>query len=277
MARRAVRFLLGCALLGASFLSCARLFSTMTGPAMPNCRSGRCRAGSRVALQAEVPEISLTYFNIEGAAEKVRLALVVGEIDFQDVRVQFPEWQTMKPTTKFGQLPLMKIDGGSEIAQSGAMLRYVGSLSATPLYPADPWLRLKVDEVIGLVDDMATTLAPSLYVGMRPDVYGYPADMPQDEKKSIQQALRAKITAVDGQLTRQLGYLDAMLAENGSGFFVGTTASIADCAALAQLRALKSGRLDGISADLVDGMPNLKLFYEKMHAIPAVKEWYASH
>jgi glutathione S-transferase len=71
--------------------------------------------------------IKLTYFNIQGAAEKVRLALVLKGVEFEDERVSFDQWSELKPKTKFGQLPMMTI-GETEVAQSDAMLRYVASL-----------------------------------------------------------------------------------------------------------------------------------------------------
>ena len=65
--------------------------------------------------------IVLTYFPIMGAAERVRLALWLGEIDFEDVRIPQVEWAALKGQTPFGQLPVMSIDGGPYIAQSNAM------------------------------------------------------------------------------------------------------------------------------------------------------------
>lgn len=69
-------------------------------------------------------KISLTYFGIQAAAEKVRLAFHLGGVDFEDVRIAFPEWPALKPTTPYGQLPFMEIDDAPKMAQSGAMLRY---------------------------------------------------------------------------------------------------------------------------------------------------------
>ena len=40
-----------------------------------------------VSLSSRMPEIKLTYFNIEGKAELIRLLLHAGNFDFEDFRV----------------------------------------------------------------------------------------------------------------------------------------------------------------------------------------------
>ena len=85
-----------------------------------------------------IPNIVLTYFNIQGVGEIVRLALTLGQVPFTDTRVLFPERPAMKPTTPYGQLPLITIDDEPPVAQSAAMLRYAGKLATAngcPLYP----------------------------------------------------------------------------------------------------------------------------------------------
>ena len=80
--------------------------------------------------------ITLKYFSIPGAAEKVRLALWLGGVEFDDVRVPPAEWPDLKCHTPYGQLPVMSINGGPYITQSNAMLQYVGTL-APKLCPVD--------------------------------------------------------------------------------------------------------------------------------------------
>ena len=43
------------------------------------------------------PVISLTYFDIPGPAEAIRLAFYVGEVPFEDRRVSRDEFAVMKP------------------------------------------------------------------------------------------------------------------------------------------------------------------------------------
>lgn len=38
----------------------------------------------------------------------------------------FGDWGAPKPTTPYGQLPLLEIDDSAPMAQSNAMLRYAG-------------------------------------------------------------------------------------------------------------------------------------------------------
>ena len=159
------------------------------------------------------PKLKLTYFNIEGAAEKVRLALKLGGIDFQDERIDMASWSALKPSTPYGQLPLLTIDDQAPVTQSFAMLRYVGRL--TNLYPADPQEALQVDEACGLQEDFARALTPSMYIGMRPHLFGYPEDMPEADRKAIQAKLRATLVAEGGDIPRFLGYFEAMLAKQG--------------------------------------------------------------
>ena len=75
-------------------------------------------------------DIELKYFDFAGAAEKVRFTLLMGGVPFKDTRVNFADWGKMKETTKFGQLPLMYLNGEEKpYAQSGAMLRFAGAIT----------------------------------------------------------------------------------------------------------------------------------------------------
>ncbi|XP_023345226.1 glutathione S-transferase isoform X2 [Eurytemora carolleeae] len=70
------------------------------------------------------PAVKFTYFDLLGKGELIRLLLTKGGVDFEDNRISFAEWGNMKPTTTFGQLPMMTWDG-LEMAQSHAIVRYV--------------------------------------------------------------------------------------------------------------------------------------------------------
>ncbi|CAB3400942.1 unnamed protein product [Caenorhabditis bovis] len=69
--------------------------------------------------------LKLTYFDIRGLAEPIRLLLTDKQIPFEDHRVSREEWAELKPKMIFGQIPCL-FSGDEEIVQSGTILRHLG-------------------------------------------------------------------------------------------------------------------------------------------------------
>lgn len=222
------------------------------------------------------PKITLTYFNIEAAAEKVRLALVMTGTPFEDKRINFDEWGALKPTTPYGQLPLMTVtnaDGSTKtFAQSVAMMRWVArKFDATnTLYPADPDIMLEIEEIIGLSDDMAKAWQPALYMGMgRHTSYGHPAEW--SEKAECVKKLREDF--VQESLPKFMEFFTRKLQATGA-FFCGDKPTIADLQILAQLRYFTKGVADHVPADCLSPFPVIMDWMKKMYQIPQIKAWY---
>ena len=138
-------------------------------------------------------KLSLHYFSIEGVAEQVRIALSVAGIPFEDVRIPFAEWSTKKPSTKYGQLPEMILPNGQLITESMAMLRLAGEADPEgKLYPAaDVAMRLRIEEALGLTADLSRAWRPALYIGMRPEKFGYPKSADGLKKRRMQPLRRS--------------------------------------------------------------------------------------
>jgi len=66
----------------------------------------------------------LTYFDIRGRAEVIRLILEEAAAPYRERRVQEQEWAAVKPTMPFGQMPLYQ-EGELLIPQSHAIYRYL--------------------------------------------------------------------------------------------------------------------------------------------------------
>lgn len=66
----------------------------------------------------------LTYFDVRGRAEVIRLILEETGTLYSEHRVGLEEWSTLKPTLVFGQLPLYEEDG-LVLNQSGAIYRHL--------------------------------------------------------------------------------------------------------------------------------------------------------
>lgn len=66
----------------------------------------------------------LVYFDINGArGEAARLAMVIGEVPFEDDRVKFADWESRKSGTPFDALPVLEVDGQT-VAQSNGINRF---------------------------------------------------------------------------------------------------------------------------------------------------------
>ncbi|KAF6208059.1 hypothetical protein GE061_016509 [Apolygus lucorum] len=70
--------------------------------------------------------------------------------EFEDVRVTFDEWKKIKPTSPFGKLPTLEVDG-KIITQSAAICRYLGREAG--LAGANPWEDLQIDIIVDTFSD----------------------------------------------------------------------------------------------------------------------------
>lgn len=220
------------------------------------------------------PSHELIYFNIEGAAEPVRLAFSLAEVPYKDTRVNFPEWGALKPTTPYGQLPLLKVDGGDPKTQSSAMLRYIGTLNPdAELYPLDRMYA--IEEALGLVDDLKRSWSPSLYMGMRPENFGYAEGFAKtDEGKKTIQSMREKFIEIE--LPRFLGYFAAMVEKNGGKWLCSSDKpTIADCYAVPALRYYTRGTADYVDAKCLDISPVIVDYIKRFCALEQIKGRYS--
>uniref|UniRef100_A0A6U4DPQ7 Glutathione S-transferase n=1 Tax=Phaeomonas parva TaxID=124430 RepID=A0A6U4DPQ7_9STRA len=211
----------------------------------------------------------LTYFDINGRAEYIRLAFVAGGIEFDNELINRDMWQAMKPTTPFGQLPLLtytKAEGEEpvKIAQSNAILRFVGK--AIGLYPEDPVAAMHVDSAMDYMEDIMAPMQATIF----PPRYAMPAWDGEDARMAARARLANDI------LPSKFAAAEALMAANGSGWVVGDAMTIADLKWYTHLNRFTSGDLDGVPATILDDYPNLKGLLAKVEAVPAIAEWQAA-
>jgi len=80
-------------------------------------------------------QYTVSYFDIRGLGELPRLVLVAAGQEFKDDRIPFVrkadgsfergDWEERKKNTPFGQVPVLTLADGTQIAQSGAILRFL--------------------------------------------------------------------------------------------------------------------------------------------------------
>lgn len=224
-------------------------------------------------------KLSLHYFSIEGVAEQVRIALSVAGIPFDDIRIPFSEWQKKKPTTKHGQLPEMILPNGQVITESMAMLRLAGEADPEgKLYPAlFVGKRLQIEEALGLIADMSRAWRPALYIGMRPETFGYPQGdaWAKEEKDATVKKIREAFLATE--LPKYMGYYAELIKEaGGNAFLLGEDLTIADIAAYQGITYFRKGIADYVPADCLDQYAEVLAFLKRVEEHPKVAAYKAS-
>lgn len=174
-------------------------------------------------------DIKLTYFDFNGGrAEPVRMALAIGGVDFEDIRISFAEFGQMRESFPLKAVPTLQVDDVS-YTQSNAMTRYAGRLAG--LYPQDPWQAFLCDEVLDAVEDTSIALVKTF-------------GLQDDEMKAAREQL------VSGCFTQFLGFLADRLAAAGGEYFAGNQLTVADFKVFVWIGTLNSGMLDHVPADL---------------------------
>jgi glutathione S-transferase len=238
---------------------------------LPGAATLHSRRVETQKMEMSQPEnVELTYFDIKATpGEKVRLALSLAGIPFKDNRLKFPDWADLKPKTKYGQLPMLSVDG-VETYQSGAMLRWAGSLGDGSLYPLnDPEKLRKIEEMLGISDDLQRAFTPALYMGMAHTQYGYPQDWP--EKDATVKKMRE--TFLSQELPKYMGFLSSELEKTGL-FLTGDKPSIADCQLFPQIAAFTRGFMDHIPSDCLKDFPTVTAWLDRMSALPEISDFY---
>lgn len=202
------------------------------------------------------PALKITYFDFKGRAEPIRLALVVGGIEFEDTRLTAEEFQAIKPSLPYGQLPVMEVDG-EVIAQGLGLLTYAGKLSG--LLPEDPIKGLRVHEILGACEDFITFLRPIFFE--------------QDEAK--RQEMRKALA--EDTLPRWFGQIEKRITGWGTQYAAADELTIADLSLYVQLGIIKDGVLVGVPTDIMNPFPKICEIMEKVGDHPKVKEWNAAH
>jgi len=198
--------------------------------------------------------LRLRYMDFPGRAQAIRDTLRIGHIDFVDEHLSDDQFRDCRAGGEFpfGGIPVMVIEtsaGTQCVAQSNAILRFAGRL--TGLYPVDdPLQALKVDEALGVGEDINCLLEPSLH------------EQDTDRKMAMRKEL------AEETLPYWMGCLDRLLAANGStGFIVGNHLTIADLKLFWIIDWLTMGILDGIPKDLIDGFKNVVIWRENITAV----------
>ncbi|XP_072745803.1 uncharacterized protein [Anoplolepis gracilipes] len=193
-----------------------------------------------------MPSYKLTYFPAKAMAEPIRFLFSYGGTEFIDDRFNLEDWLKIKPTTPFGQVPVLEVDG-KKIAQSTAISRYLAKQYG--LAGKDDWESLEIDSIVDTIHDLRIKIA----------AYHY---------ESNEMAKEEKFKHAKETVPYYLERLNAQVQKNG-GYFVGGALTWADLTFVALLDYLNYMSQENI----IEKYENLKQLKQKVEKIPAIKSW----
>ena len=191
----------------------------------------------------------LTYFDVRGRAEVVRLLLEETGTPYRERRVQVTEWPALKSTLPFGQLPTYE-EGDLFIYQSHAIYRYLARKH--DLYGATEAERVRCDIVEQAFADAQNVLGTFYW---SPHFH---------EKRDEYERTTLPDT---------LGRLERLLVQNrgGEGFWVGDRLSYVDFIAWHHLDYVRP-----FSQRTIERFPALHGFKMRIEARPRIAEYLSS-
>lgn len=191
---------------------------------------------------------TLTYFDMRGRAEAIRLFFTDQGIAFMDRRIRSADsWQALKRTLPLGRLPYYS-DPLVRLSESQAILRYLGR--STGMMPADPVAQASFDEAQEALSEAQEQLWQ----------FGWQEEYGTDPK-----------LFVNGQLARSLRALERLFLAHPGDFWLGTEICHVDYLAYAyfdELRAFFGAALGNFDV--------LALFHERFDARPRLRAYLDS-
>jgi glutathione S-transferase len=213
-------------------------------------------------------KLELIYFDIPGKAEAIRLAAAVGNVPLEDVRVTRDKFREMKTSGElpYGQVPALRVDGTLVIAQSAAIIRFIGKLDKTgKLYPTDPVRAAIVDSIVAQENDMFTGVSCSRYQ----DRFGFDGAL---GGKGSENTLMVEKALKEVVLPKHLSFFERLLQDSPTIWIAGTEGpSIADFTLVPRLQWI-GGEIEG----LLDNYPGILALISNVMGLPEVVAYYES-
>jgi glutathione S-transferase len=199
-----------------------------------------------------MPKVKLTYFDFAGGrGEDCRLALHIAGVEFEDNRIQGETWRELKPSTPYGSLPLLEVDG-EPLAQSNAILAHIGRRH--DMHPTDSWKAAKHEAILNSCEELRGKATPVISI--------------KDEEEKV----TARKAFADDYLQRWGASMEKQIA---GPFIEGDKISVADLKLYNVSNWFIKGGVDHISTDVFKDFPKLSALHQAVKNHDKVVEWYA--
>uniref|UniRef100_A0A0K0FSJ8 glutathione transferase n=1 Tax=Strongyloides venezuelensis TaxID=75913 RepID=A0A0K0FSJ8_STRVS len=196
----------------------------------------------------------LTYFGgVRGYGEPARLMFKHAGVAFEDNLIDMNGWPSIKPTTPFGQVPVLEVDG-TPIAQSFAIYRFLAKkLNLAPGSDVDQALADSIAEYVKEFDGKAHDYFVILLGFMQ-------GDKDAEWKNKV-------LPAVDTYFP----VITNWLKNAGNGYLTKAGLSWVDFFA-----AEKLGNVVNYCNKVAEKYPEIKSYVDRVYSLPAIKDHVAS-
>lgn len=241
-------------------------------------------------------ELRYYYLDKRVKGESVRLALFVGGIEFEDVRLTYHEVQEMRVSGKlpFSQVPALQIGSGDDApiyAQSQALLRWAGRKGG--LYPEKH--QLLIDAVTDVMVELYTEMIKVGYGSAmtRNPISGRPmVQLSQNQRIEVARSCGEILFPVRFQQLERLVVELPPPATTGpspsiagaataltSRYFFGDQLTIADLSFYVLASSILDGAWsgNGVGPEVLDGCDKLLNIARLVGEHPRVVAWNAAH
>ncbi|ODM90228.1 Glutathione S-transferase [Orchesella cincta] len=206
------------------------------------------------------PKYKVIYFNFQWIAEPIRYLLCYVKEDFEDVRLDWEEWERPdgkidKSLYRYEKLPILEdTENGLILGQSFSIARYLGRkynlVGATDAEAA------KCDEYADVLKDISKEIELMVEA---------------DEEKKAELKTQIKTNLLEKTVPRYYSVIESDLKNNGGKYLVGNAITWIDfvCAHM-------SDRFSNcLEIDVLANYPTLKEHQQQIFQIPEIKAWIA--
>ena len=234
---------------------------------------------------------TLSYFNVPGRGESIRVILALGGIKFENNFIPLPlplenpenqnpppfddgTWGELKPHTPWGTLPTLLLPSGEVIGQQRAILRYLGKLikyERNYLYPEEPEASARVDGLMDMMEDIWPIL---LGINGADSIETAPLYSTMLGVGTLDEFLKSKMEKGTGDLSNQFDYLEKAMSDKGP-FLLGSNLSCADILLFAAISWWGAAAFPNMDMILED-RPKIEKCIRAVGNIEVISEYYTS-